>query len=227
MKKHTPILLFDLDGTLLDTSEGIRKSVKETLRLMELPQLSEEVIRTFVGPPINRSLQSTFHLSDEDTVRGTNLFRDLYKDKYLFEAKPYPELYEVLAELAQAGYRLGVATYKREDYALRLLDHFHLTECFQVIHGCDFESRLSKTEILRMTLADLGCENPKDATLIGDTVHDQKSAEECGMSFLAVTYGFGFVPGEPVRADGCFDTVRELGNYLLSDCGEQKEEQTK
>ena len=211
-----PILLFDLDGTLLDTSEGIRKSVEETLRIMGLPQLPEEIIRSFVGPPINRSLQVTFNLSEADTIKGTNLFRDLYKTKYLFDAKPYPDLYEVLTDLKQAGYKLGVATYKREDYAIRLLDQFKLTAFFHVIHGCDFESRLSKTDIIRLTLKDMKCSVPKEAALIGDTIHDQRSAEECGISFLAVTYGFGFVPGESVRAEGCFDSVRELGENLLS-----------
>ena len=221
-KLSYPVLLFDLDGTLLDTSEGIRKSVEETLRIMKLPQLPEETIRSFVGPPINRSLQETFQLSDEDTARATNVFRDLYKEQYLFCAEPYPGVFETLDHLRDAGYQLGVATYKREDYAIRLLEHFELARRFRVIHGCDFESRLSKTDIIRQTLADLGCE-PKDAVLVGDTVHDQHSAEECGMKFFAVTYGFGFVPGEPVRAEGCFDSVSALERILIS-CTVNKKE---
>lgn len=222
MNMSYKVLLFDLDGTLLDTSAGISKSVKETLQIMRLPSLPEKTIRSFVGPPINHSLQETFHLSDEDTIRGTNLFRDLYKGKYLFDAEPYPGLYEMLDAFNKAGYRLGVATYKREDYAKRLLEHFNLARYFQIIHGCDFESRLSKTDIIRLTLADLDS-RPEDAALVGDTVHDQRSAEECGMAFYAVTYGFGFVPGEPVRAEGCFDSVSGLERFLLSRAENKKE----
>ncbi len=210
-----PYLLFDLDGTLLDTSEGIKKSVEHTLRQLNLPALSDEVIRTFVGPPINRSLQQTFHLNDEETAHATAVFRDLYKNQYLFYAEAYQGIPELLDALRAAGYKLAVATYKREDYAVMVLEKFDLFRRFDVVKGCDFESKLTKTDIVKLALKELGCQDPKNAALVGDTVHDQTGAAACGMDFIAVTYGFGFKPGEHPEASVCFDDVPQLKAFLL------------
>lgn len=213
-------ILFDLDGTLLDTSAGIQKSVEHTLHELSLPKLSPEHIRTFVGPPINRSLQGTFHLTDEQTQVATNLFRTLYKDKYLFEAAPYPGVYELLKKLREAGCQLGVATYKRDDYAHQLLDYFNLTALFDQVQGCDAESKWSKADIIQQVLERMGCTDKAQAVLVGDTVHDYTGAKQCGIHFAAVGYGFGFTPAEreslPEVQVYCED-AQQLWDYLKGD----------
>lgn len=211
-------ILFDLDGTLLDTSAGIQKSVEHTLRELALPALPTEVIRTFVGPPINRSLQKTFQLTDEQTQIATNVFRTLYKEKYLLEAAAYPGVMELLKKLREAGAKLGVATYKRDDYARQLLDYYGLSPLFDQIQGCDMESRWSKTDIIEMVLQRLGCMDKEQAVLVGDTVHDYTGAKECGIAFAAVGYGFGFSESERAALPDVqvySENIQELTNYLL------------
>ena len=88
-------ILFDLDGTLLNTEEGVKKSVLYTIQKMGLGELKEDV-DSFIGPPIYHSLKSKFQLSDSEAKRGTEIFRNVYKEKHLLEATIYPNLFELL-----------------------------------------------------------------------------------------------------------------------------------
>lgn len=186
-------VLFDLDGTLLDTSEGIKHSVRYTLSQMGYNELPEETILKFVGPPIQNSLMTYCGVDAVEAQRGANEFRDFYKSKALYEASLYDGIIDLLVELKSKGIRIGVATYKREDYALDLLRKFGITEYCDVIHGADNDNKLSKADIVEMCISELGADK-SDVILVGDTEHDAKGAFEAGVKFVAVTWGFGYEP---------------------------------
>jgi len=188
---HIEAILFDLDGTLLDTSEGIRHSVRYALEKLGLPQPSDERIREFVGPPIQESLQRYAGLSIEEAQVGANIFRDFYKKEALFEASLYDGIISLLERLKKDGIKIAVATYKREDYAIDILRHFGIASYCDVIHGADNENRLTKADIINLCCAELDV--PKNnIVLVGDTEHDAKGAAEAGVRFCAVTWGFGY-----------------------------------
>ena len=184
-------ILFDLDGTLLDTSEGIMDSVRYTISQLGYESLPDETILKFVGPPIQNSLITYLGLTLEDAQKGANIFRDFYKNNALYKATLYPRIKELLVELKNNGVKIGVATYKREDYAIDLLRYFGIANYCDVIHGADNENKLKKSDIVDMCINEL-LEKRSEIFLVGDTEHDAKGAQDSDIGFIAVTWGFGY-----------------------------------
>ncbi len=189
------VILFDLDGCLLDTSLGIKESVIYTLNQLELPMPSRHAINHFIGPPIQDSLKYYCGLDDVQAQVGAEIFRNYYKNTALFKADVYNGIFDMLARLKTQNRLIGVATYKREDYAITLLDKFNLSGYCSVVHGADNFNQLTKSDIIRLCLNDLSC-TVNDAIMIGDTIHDALAASEVGMDFIGVTWGFGFKSNE-------------------------------
>ena len=194
MNHHTEkkwrCILFDLDGTLMDTAEGILASIRYTTETMGYKPLSEDIMRTFIGPPVRSSLKQTYRLNDEEADKANEIFRNRYKDHDLLLAAPYEGIMDLLKQLKAAGYLVGVATLKREDYAIRLLEHYHISDYCDIICGGDFACKFKKADVLKLCLSRLGVKL-EEAVLIGDTASDGNGALETGMDFIAVTFGFG------------------------------------
>lgn len=183
-------VIFDLDGTLMDTSEGLLMSIDDTINYFGLDDLSIEKKRTFIGPPIIKSFKETYNLSDEKATEISNYFRDIYKNIYLYQAKVYDDIYELLDILKESGKKIAVATYKRDDYAKMILEYFNISQYCDFIQGADFENKLSKSDIVRICIDEL--KSSKISTvLIGDSMNDLIGAKENDIDFIAVTYGFG------------------------------------
>lgn len=191
MKKYD-LVVFDLDGTLLDTSEGVLAAVRHTIKTLNFPMLSEEKISTFIGPPIQESFAVQYGLQGEILQKIATVFRNQYKDVDLLKAAPYNGIYELLKTLNADGIMSAVATYKREDYALTLLNHYEFGKYMKSMHGADNENRLKKQDIIQMCIAESGIGDYDRVVMVGDTVHDAIGAEKLGVDFIGVTYGFGF-----------------------------------
>lgn len=204
-------VIFDLDGTLLDTGKGVVKSVKYTIQQMKLPSLSQSELETFVGPPIKNKLQQTFNLTEEQAVEGMNIFRNHYGKEDIYIAEPYAAIEDLLGMLKRDGYKLGVATYKREDQAIKLLEKMQIADFFDVIHGADSEGKMSKADVINKSLLDLGC-IPEEAVMVGDSDNDAIGAATAGMHFLGVTYGYGF------KSEA--DVAKHVNIGSVADCSE-------
>ncbi len=187
----TSFVSFDLDGTLLDTSEGISQSVRYTIDKMGLALPANVGMDFFIGPPIQMSLQRCFGVDEATAQQGAELFRSYYKTEALFLAKPYEGVFELLEELRFRHIKIGVATYKREDYALEILRHFHISDYCNAMCGADNNNQLTKSDIIRNSCIMAGVAS-RDTLYVGDTLHDAKGAFEAGTPFVAVTWGFGF-----------------------------------
>lgn len=214
MAKYSCIL-FDLDGTLLDTSRGVLKSIDYTINELGLAPLSEEKKRTFIGPPIQNSFRATYGLDDEMTARAAMTFRNVYKDKFLLEAVPYDGMYDLLEELKANGIKMAVATYKREDYTMKLLDALDISKYFDIIKGSDMEGKLTKADIVQYCVDGLSADR-RHIVLIGDSVNDETGAQARGIDFIGVTFGFGYKSKDDVNQSVFVaDTVRELRDYIF------------
>lgn len=209
-------VIFDLDGTLLDTHEGVISAAVQTIKEYGKAVPSNEVLEGLIGPPIQVSFQQLFDLSDDMSMRMANRFRDIYKtDEFLFRAAPYQGIYELMRGLNAEHIKIGIATYKREDYAKRLLCKKGFDKYTKFIYGSDLEGKLKKQDIIRTCLNDIGCADYTKAVYIGDGKSDGKSANVVGVNFIAVLYGFGFKKDEDAQ---CYNPYGVVNNsYELID----------
>lgn len=191
-------VIFDVDGTLLDTSEGLISAVNYTIDVCGLTPLTESQLRTFIGPPIQNSLVKYYDLSPEKIQEIAEIFRDAYKEKFLLQAIPYEGIYTVLDKLVQNHIKVGIATYKREDYALQILEHFHFDKYATVMHGADNFNQMKKKDIIQLCVKEMGLTDPSRIIMVGDSDNDAIGAADAGMKFIGVTYGFGFASKEDV-----------------------------
>lgn len=189
MAKKYDLVIFDLDGTLLDTSEGIFNSVRYALKEMHLPQISTELLRKFVGPPPKDMYKKIFELSEEKALWAVKKHREYGKEKAIFEAKVYPEIKNVLAKLKKSNFKLACATLKKQDIAEIVLRNFNLIEYFDVVVGMNECESLSKTDTIRIAMENT---KSKTAIMIGDSLYDLEGAKEMSLDFIGVLYGFGF-----------------------------------
>lgn len=213
-------IIFDLDGTLLNTTEGILESVAATINKLELLSLSQEDMLQFVGPPIQESFIRFYNMDKEGAQKAANIFRTHYKKEALLKASPYHGILELMRELHDKQYTLAVATYKREDYAILILEHFGLTKYCNVIHGADNDNQLSKADIVELCINEMTINpNYRSATiLVGDSEYDAIGAQIAKIQFIGVTYGFGFKDKSDVDSFaniGCAKDVKELKDILL------------
>jgi phosphoglycolate phosphatase len=185
-------VIFDLDGTLLDTSEGIMSCTRYTAEKLGIEQLTIEQQKSFIGPPIIDSFMRECGLSINKAKEAVEIYRQYYKEKGLFKAKNYNGIKELLLSIRRENCKTAVATLKRDDFAKEILAHFGLYDYFNVIKGIDEEDIHSKTDILLMCLKELEQEDLSKVLLIGDSVYDAIGAEQIGIDFICVTYGYGY-----------------------------------
>ena len=218
---------FDLDGTLLNTQRGIINAVRAAVTELGYPMPSDEVLNTFIGPPMVKSMGETFGLDRAGADIATAKFREYYSQKYLMQAEPYEGLFTLLDMLKNAGVRIGVATYKRTDYGRKILEGFGIADYCASICGDNNESTKTKADIIRDCVTELGV-SPENTLYIGDTRGDFIGAVEAGADFAAVTYGFGFKPSVPVEAYSgklpvlVANTVHDVIQYLFKNEAETR-----
>lgn len=197
MKKYE-LVIFDVDGTLLDTREGVLSSVNYTIQKYKLPPLIEEDLGAFIGPPIQNSFKKIYGLNDEKVQFLAETFRNRYKIFDLLKAVPYDGIYRVLDYLNECRIKIAIATYKRQDYAISLLKHYHFDFYTSILYGADNYNKLKKKDIIRNCIIDSGIKDYSTVLMIGDSENDAIGAAEIGVDFLGVTYGFGFKTKEDV-----------------------------
>ena len=207
-------IIFDLDGTLLDTTQGVLESAVYAAKSLGFDELPHETMLKFVGPPIQNSFKEHYGCNDAQAQKAADIFRSYYKEKALLKAVPYDGIFELCQKLKRKGLKLAVATYKREDYAITLLKHFGFDRFCVSMHGADNNNVLKKSDIVNLCVAETGG-TPKTSVLVGDTVHDALGAQQSGIDFIAVTYGFGFRKNEeiPYSCVGIADQPLDIALY--------------
>ena len=148
------VAVFDVDGTLLDTKEGVLESVQYTIEKFGLQRLSVEQLETFIGPPIQNSFARYYKLPEIEIQKLANTFRERYKMVDLLKAKPYDGIYQVFEMLKKKDIELAVATYKRQDYAIKILRHFGFDKYTDVLYGADNENKLKKKDIIQQYISE-------------------------------------------------------------------------
>lgn len=193
------IVIFDLDGTLADTSEGIFRSVRYTEKEMCLPPVPEEMLRLFVGPPPKDMYKQLYRMDESLALQATEHHRHYGKTRAIYEAKLYKDMKVVLQTLKNKGYLLAVATLKKEDIACSMLHNLGIEDYFDTIVGMDKAETYTKCLTIKEVWRRLG--KMQNTVMIGDTDYDYQGAREAECQFIAVIYGFGFSAGDKLPQD--------------------------
>ncbi len=211
-------VLFDLDGTLLDTTGGVMDAVRRTVEQLGLELLEEETLRKFVGPPMQLSFEVHYGMNPEEALKSANLFRDNYKKYSLFEAELYPGVLELLGFLKEKGVHIAVATNKSHDNAVQILKKFGIDLYCECMLGSDLGGKLKKADIIEECIRRMDIDRAC-AVYVGDSSFDSDGARQAGLDFIGVTYGFGFRNVKEVEAVGavaCCDSVAALKQLLFT-----------
>ena len=182
-------ILFDLDGTLTDSGEGIMKSVIYALGHYGIEAPAEAELRTAVGPPLTESF-TRFGVPSDKLEEAIKIYRSRYVPIGRFENHPYPGVPELLERLNTDGHKLFVATSKPEWMAIEILEYFDLAKHFEIICGAATDlSRNSKEAVIAHLLAQCGTQD--QAVMVGDTAYDVTGAKAHHIPCIGVSWGYG------------------------------------
>lgn len=187
-------ILFDLDGTLIDSSEGITKSTQYALAHYGIIENDLSKFYKFIGPPLVASFKKYYDFPEEQAVEAVAVYRERYNKIGLFECSLYPGVRECIVKLKAQGYLIGMASSKPEVSCRRILEHFGILELFDDVVGATFDGRIDTKEEVLNEVMRRWSDVPKDEMcLIGDTMFDVEGANQVGIRTVAVTFGFGNV----------------------------------
>ena len=203
-------ILFDLDGTLTDSGEGIINCAILALEHFGCPISDREEMRTFVGPPLHESFIRHGVPADK-TDEAIRVYRSRYIPIGAYENTPYPGVETLLQSLKQQGHTLYVATSKPEEMSVKILEHFGLAKYFHRICGASMDtSRSSKEDVIAYLLS--LCGRDENILMVGDTKFDVIGANAHGIPAIGVAWGYGKV--EDMEAAGAKAIARSMEELL-------------
>ncbi len=207
-------VIFDFDGTLFDTSDGIISHLERTLKETEQAPLSRETLRKFIGPSLLVSFTKYCGMNEKEALAAIAIYRSEYDSEGFKLSKPYDGIEELLIELRANGIKTAVASAKPQYILDPTVDYFGFRKYFDRIVGTQTEGRPSndKKEIVKK------CIIGERAVMVGDSVYDIDGGKDNGIDTIAVTYGFGFTDKNQAEQSGATlisDSVQNLKKILI------------
>lgn len=217
MNKKYKLVIFDLDGTLADTSLGVVNCVKYTQKKMGLPEITKEQLYSHVGPPMEESYSRNFGLTGDKLKTAVELHKEYAVFQGYRELTVYEGIYQLLNELRESEIKTAVATLKAQTTAEKIFKEYKMDNLFDIVIGTNSDNPKTKTQLLEECLNEVGIDREK-AVLIGDSKYDAIGAEQANIDFIAVTYGFGFkskLDLADIKYVAVCDSATQLKNMLL------------
>lgn len=201
------LIVFDLDGTVFDTKQSLLNTVRYVIQNEGLHQVSDETVKSFIGPPLEYSFKAAYpEIPQQELTRLIKVFRTHYKNVELFNTKLYDGIEDVFIKLKEENYKIALATYKAEDCAKMLFEHFNLTKYFDSIKGAIENLNYTKVDIINRAIKECAISDLNKICMIGDTEHDFRGAIHVGIYFIGMTYGFEF--------SGLTDEEKKYKNFI-------------
>ena len=206
MKKYKTIL-FDLDGTVSNTKEGVTKCVQYALGKMGIIEENLEDLNHFVGPPMVTEYMRSYGMDREKALETLSYYRERYNPIGIYECRIYDGIKDILVWLNENDYNVGLATSKPEPMALTVLDYLSITNYFNkdITCGADLHGPvLTKEDVLNKVFSkpNIDIDN---TVLIGDTIYDVEGCKKVGLDCIGVTYGMG--NKEDLLREGAITTI--------------------
>lgn len=199
-------VLFDLDGTILDSAPGIISALTDTFKFLGLPVPSPDELMHYIGPPLLASLQERAGLPEDKAREALEIYRRDFRRDGAFNSAVFPGVVGLFESLRDAGVPLAIATSKPEEQARAILDHFELTDYFTAIAGAsESDARTSKDHVVGHALRELSAQGAdvSHAVLVGDRIYDVEGAAAHNVPTIIVEWGYG----SPEEATGAIATV--------------------
>lgn len=195
--RYEKCVIFDLDGTLTQSEEGIWNCVRYAAERMHRPEPDAGTLRKFIGPPLFYSFREYMGMTEADAAEATRIYRERYVQVGLFENRVYPGIRRLLRMLRAQGCWIGVATGKPQAPTERILEHFGLSKFMNAVAGPSGDHGAEKEDLIRRALP----EEYGEAWMVGDRRFDMEGARKVGIRALGVGYGYG--SEEELREAGC------------------------
>ena len=211
---HYDAILFDVDGTLIDSAPGILNTLEMVFRDMGV-DVTNVNLRRYIGPPLRKSFAE--HFSDPAKIEeATERYRMIYHEKGCHEGSVYPGVPEMLRRLKDAGFTLCTATCKPTEVVTPILEEQGIAGYFSFIGGASMdESRDTKTDVIRYVLSQPPLQG-KRVLMVGDRSDDLQGAANCGLDAVGVLYGYGSREElEPFHPKLLVESCKELTDELL------------
>lgn len=217
MKNNFEYILFDLDGTITDSGEGITKSVEYALKYFDVLVNNLEDLRKFIGPPLKESFKEYYKFDEQKANIALVKYREYYEDKGIYENDLYDGIIEVLDKLKGNGKTIILATSKPEVYAKQILEYFKIDKYFTFVAGSDFEeTRVRKGDVIKYALEGANISDLSKVIMVGDREHDIIGAKENNIKSIGVLYGFGdVIELTQARASCIVSTPKDLLKILI------------
>lgn len=209
--------LFDFDGTVADTGEGIRKSVAYSLERMGRPALPVAMLSRFIGPPLHDSYMEYCDMTDDEAETAIARYRERYVDIGLYESHLYPGMAQLLKSLHEAGAYVAIASAKPQFMLERLAAYYGIDRYLDTIVGVGLDRHSADKQDLILRALPEGAD-PGRVCMVGDRRFDMEAACVLGIGAIGVSYGYA-LPGEleQAGAEAVFDSVQALAGYLMAD----------
>ena len=179
-------ILFDLDGTLTQSEEGIWNCAKHAAKEMGFPEPDTATLRKFIGPPLLHSFRTYLGMTDEQAEEAQRIYRGRYTTVGMYENRVYPGVRTMLRTLRNQGARLGVVTGKPAYPTGKILEHFGFDRFLSTV-VCASDARAEKEHLIRQALPD----DHGEVWMVGDRCFDMEGGKAAGVHTLGVTYGYG------------------------------------
>lgn len=206
-------VVFDLDGTLVDSAGDLQATLNALLREHQLAELDLPAVKSMIGDGVAKLVERAFQATDGDPTKlseATKRFLFLYEGNAASRTAPYPGVRETLQQLAAEGFVLGVVTNKPYAASMEILNALDLTKFFVAIVGGDSTPRRKPhPDPVLKVLRDAGLA-PSETIMIGDNYHDIEAAHAAGLCAIMVSYGYSHKSPELVGADYLVNTMPDI-----------------
>ena len=209
--------IFDFDGTIADSGEGVINSVIYALKKYGIAENDREKLRYFIGPPLFDSFRDMYGVSDSDADRLIAYYRERYNVEGYLETRLYDGIQALLQKLRACGVKTAICSSKPEVFVEKISENLGILPYLDHISAVTFRDKnADKTPLLQKALRLCGIEDPRAAVMVGDRYFDTRAAAGLGVTAVGVTYGFG--TREELQENGAdyiADNTAQLETILL------------
>ena len=191
--KKYQVLIFDLDGTLINSKKGILEGYRHALEKMGVQTYDPRLLLTFLGPPLYDNFRKHFFPDDSSSVEmAANYYKEYMRNKGKLEVELIPGVREMIQVLFENKYSITLATSKVQEFADGFLEQFHIHQYFSFVVGANPDGTCAtKKELIGKVLENFSTFKKSEFVMIGDREHDMIGARENGIDSIGVLYGYG------------------------------------